>query len=122
MAQDRALPAAARFSRARFGARTRLIDRLVAVGATITEILGNNPNRVAWLIENRGVNNSAIGSTRDLTFANGLKLGADGGFASMDVQEDGEATTYAQFGISDVAAVNHRVLEIVTDREDVARS
>jgi hypothetical protein len=109
------LGSAARFAAARFGTQTRLRDRVVNVGTTIGEILGNNPDRLSWRVVNRSVNNGAIGFDRESTFANGYLVAAAGGTAAMDVEKDGEAVAQAVFAINDAAAGDWRVLEVLAD-------
>lgn len=96
-----------------FGGPTELRSRLVSVATTVTELLPNNPNRIAWVIENRSVNNGAIGFDNETTFANGLKIGADGGFASMVAETDGESVGYRLVGINEAAAGDWRVVETI---------
>lgn len=110
--------AAYQFSKRRFGGPTAPRQRAVTVNTTLGELLPENPLRVAWLAINRSVNNGALGFDNETTFANGFLLGAGGGFASMDVETDGEAVAYRVVAINDAAAGTWRVIEIVLLRED----
>ncbi len=105
---------AAEYSLRRFGYQTRLVVTHPSVDVTATAVLGDNPRRVAWLAINRSVNNGALDYGRDVAFASGVLLGAGGGFASMTVEEDGEAVTYGMWGINDGAAGTWIVLEVET--------
>lgn len=100
------------FSSRRFGGPVRPRSRVVSVATTPTQVLDNNPRRVYWLIVNRAVNNGAFDIAADVTAANGILLGAGGGFASMDVELDGETVGYEVWGIQDVAAGSWRVFEV----------
>jgi hypothetical protein len=107
--------AAARISDTKFGTTTRIRDRAVSVGTALAELIPQNPDRVAWQAINRSVNNGALGFDREVTFANGVLLGAGGGFAAMSAEEDGEAVTQAVFAINDTAAGTWRVIEVLAD-------
>lgn len=104
---------AAEVAQARFKGPTRPVWRPnVPVATTITPLLGNNPRRVFWMIMNRAVVNGAIGFDNELTAGTGILLAAAGGVATMDVEEDGEAVTYAVTGIMSGAAGAVTILEV----------
>lgn len=110
--------AAYQFSKRRFGGPTTLRQRAVTVNTSLGELLPENPLRLAWLAVNRSVNNGAIGWDNETTFANGVLLGAAGGFASMDVETDGEAVAYRVNAINDGAAGTWRIVEILLLKEE----
>lgn len=96
-----------------FGGPTRLVTRSVTVAAAATIILQNNPRRVFWQIINRSVNNVSLGFDNGVTVANGIPLAPSAGFATMAVQEDGEAVAYEVDGIADVAGSVVNVFEVM---------
>lgn len=71
---------------------TRLVRNPVAgtVGTTATQVLRNNPKRVAWLIVNRSANLMDLEFNPENVGSNAIPLKPDGGFASADIREDGE--------------------------------
>ena len=101
----------------RFGFPTRLIENplITALGLTVDAILAPNPDRVFWLIVNLSVNVVYIAFDRDVSAAKGIWLDANGGWASMAVDEDGEAVAYGVYGLATGAASAIYVLEIEKD-------
>lgn len=85
---------------------------VVSVTTSATRILQNDPNRVFWVAMNRSVNNGAVGFNREVTFANGLLVGAGGGFVESDIDDDGEAIADEVFAINNSAAGDWRIVEI----------
>lgn len=104
---------AAEISQLRFGGPTRVQSTTVTATTTWTQLLNSNPKRVFWTIINRGVVNVAVDIDLSAAFANGILLGAAGGFASMDVAEDGESVGWSVFGASETATAVLRVLEVM---------
>lgn len=104
---------AAEMAELRFGGPTRLESTVVTLSTTWGQILAANPRRVFWSILNRAVVNAAIDILPSSTFANGILLGAAGGFAQMEVEEDGEAVAWAVFGASESATAVCRILEVM---------
>lgn len=105
--------AAADFSKQRFGRATRPVERVESVTTSQEEILTLNPDRLSWLLVNRGSNDCAWSTRPDLTFANGILLTAGGGTAQMTAEDDGETVSYPIYIISTVGATDVRVMEIV---------
>ena len=103
---------AAEWSQKWFGVPTRLRRRTVSVSTTPTEILSNDPKRIFWAAANRSINDGAIGSNNELTFANGDLIAALGGRAESAVQEDGETTAWAVFAINNSADGNWIITDI----------
>jgi len=64
-------------------------------------LLPNNPNRLSWLICNLSDTICYIAWDRNITDQHGILLSANGGIASMTMDEDFEATTWELFGLSD---------------------
>ena len=102
---------AAQMARRRYGGPTRTESRTVTLTTTPTQIIGNNPRRVFWSIINRGIVNSAVDIDLAMTFANGILMGAAGGFVQSDVNEDGESVAWPVFGACESATCVVRILE-----------
>jgi len=81
-----------------------------------TRILPNNPNRLAWTIQNLSGNNVFIALDLDVADTHGILLSPNGGSATMIYEEDFEATCWEVFGVA--AANNSDVfaLEVVIDK------
>lgn len=118
MANPGSLPVAAAFSRRELGRQTRLRETNVDVGTSVVEILGGNPNRLAWMLTNNGAAAVKWSSRRDgLATTAGNNLAGGDGNASMTVRDDWEATTYPVFGVSSAAGNNVHVWELLGDQE-----
>ena len=79
-------------------ARTNpLIEELTTA---VRMILPNNPNRLSWVICNLSVTNCFIAWDRGVGADHGIILAANGGTATMCMEEDFEATCWEVFGIS----------------------
>lgn len=96
-----------------FGTRLQLVDRTITLGATVTEILPNNPRRVGWVIVNRDISPIAIGFNRQITYDTGIIIGSNGGTATMHVTEDGECTSYSVYGLSATGLAPVYVVEVI---------
>lgn len=105
--------AATQISEGGWGFPTRLAESDVNVNAAGIQILANNPDRVAWEIINNGAGGVRFSSLSNVAATGGRRLGADGGFASMNVRDDGEACVYAQFGTPEGVACSIHVTEII---------
>lgn len=106
---------AALFANKRFGFPTRAAFHTVSVGITATQLLDNNPRRIAWLIVNISVNQGFANFDNSVSSSNGIILGAAGGSISTAVDEDGETTGWTLFGICTGAAGNFWVYEVICD-------
>ena len=87
---------------AKYGVLTRartnpLVEEL---GLAMTMILPNNPNRLAWVICNISATNCFIAWDRNVAADHGVILVANGGTATMRMEEDFEATCWEVFGVS----------------------
>jgi len=106
------------FSLKRFGFPTRPVENPVAatVGTTAAEILKNNPDRVFWLVVNLSVNVVYVSFGSDVGATKGIRLEANGGWASMSAEEDGEAVANQVYALATAAASAIYVLEIEKTR------
>jgi len=99
--------------RERFKGPTKPLPRDVTVQTTVTDIMPNSPDRFGWQIVNLSANRGYIGFDREVSATHGTPIEASGGIISATWEEDGEMTTYAVFGINQVAAGSWYVLEQV---------
>ena len=84
------------------------------VGTSVKKLLGNNPNRLAWIIINLSVNTLYIALTNDPSSSKGILVGANGGTASMLWNEDFEATGYEIWGLGSSTNTYVYIIEVVT--------
>lgn len=99
--------------RERFKGPTKPIPRDVTVQTTVSDVMLNNPDRFGWLIVNLSQNRGFIGFDRQVGATHGTPIEASGGVVTATWEEDGETTTYAVFGINEVAAGAWYVVEFV---------
>ena len=93
-------------SRERFKGPTKPVVNPVTdtVQTSATQILKNNPDRLALLIVNLSANRGFVGFDRQVGPTRGVPVEASGGFVSMCLEEDGETVGYEIFAINQVAA------------------
>ena len=102
------------FTLKRFGFPTRAVENPVtdSIGTSAEEILRNNPDRVFWLVVNLSSNVVYVALSEEVSATHGIRLDANGGWASMSVEEDGEAVAYAVHAKATGAASAIYVLEM----------
>ena len=106
------------FSIKRFGFPTRPIENPVraTIGDTAEVVLKENPDRVFWLVINLSDNTVYVALSSDVGAAKGIRLDPNGGWASMSVEEDGEATAYTVYAKATAADSAIYVLSIEKTR------
>lgn len=104
---------AAEMAQKRFGGPTRVVSTTFTLTTTWQQFIANNPKRVFLTVINRGVVNAAADIELSSTFANGIPLGAAGGFLTMDVEEDGESVGWSLYGACESGTCVVRVLEVM---------
>lgn len=82
------------------------------VGLTATQILKNNPDRLAALIVNLSANRGFIGFDRQVSTTRGIPVEASGGLVIFNWQEDGELVIQAVFAINLVAVGTWYIVEV----------
>lgn len=87
----------------KYGILTRANQNPLRTALTtgVLMLLPNNPNRLAWVVCNLSDTNCYIAWDRDISAQHGILLTANGGVATMTMDEDFEATTWELFGLSD---------------------
>ena len=98
----------------KFGVKTthRINPVTDTVGTSATRILGNNPNRLAWLVVNLSSNTVYLGFDRDVSPNKGIFLSPNGGSCQMLYDEDFHSVGYEVFAKADAESKIY-VVEIV---------
>ena len=97
-----------------FGVPTTNRARAVTVtSAAPFRLLDENPDRLAWTIQNRSANFGVIDFSRNPTTASGFRLNASIGAAAKDYRVDGESVGYELFALNDTADGTWYVEEIL---------
>jgi len=90
----------ARLIEREFGGRLIVHEKIVSVTVTPVEVVSMNPDRLALLIQNIGVNNVYISTKPNVAVGEGLLLLANGGTIAYHWREDGYAPLYQWFAIA----------------------
>jgi len=116
-APDRFSGLASKFSLEHFGKLTGMLVNPLGgvIAAVATQVLANNPERIAWTIQNRSAAPMGLGFSGAVDLVNFFQVDANGGVFSMQLDEDGEAVTYPVWLIANAAGQIVYVLE-ETDR------
>jgi len=99
----------------RWGVRTRPItNRLVSsLGTSVTRLIPNDPDRLAWLIVNLSGNTVYLALTRDVSSSKAILLQPSGGSAGMVIDEDFNTVTYEVWGLASAANSAIYTVEVV---------
>ena len=97
----------------KFKAPVSADERIITVSTDRRLILNNNPRRLAWSICNWAGNSLSVGFRPNISFGEGLLIPGGGGTVTLTVDEDGEAVTYAVYGVLGAGAGNIWVYEVV---------
>lgn len=100
---------------AMYGVKTAMQVNPVAseIGATPTELLKNNPNRLAWTLINLGTEAVYLAFTPDVAATKGIYVAAGGGTMGLLFSEDFELCTYPVWGIGAVGGDDIYLVEVV---------
>lgn len=99
-----------------FGVKTtyRSNPLVSACQVAITKLLSNNPNRVAFVMVNLGVNDVYIGFDVETSISKGILLANAGGGISMTYRTEFDLVASEVHGVAPAGASNMYILEIVT--------
>lgn len=97
----------------RFGGRTYIQQANVVVDTANLKILQNNPNRVYWQISNLSAYDCRIRFTANLPSSWSIPIVANGGVASMSVEDDGEVVGYEVYATFVGNPANVYVVEVI---------
>lgn len=102
-----------------YGIRTDMIvNPLVSVVGTIpVQILGNNPNRLAWTVINLSGNDLFLGFDMQVGPTKGIMISSGGGGVNWKWQEEFEAVGYAVWAVATAPNSPIYVLELVATGE-----
>ena len=114
-ADERHLPRtpSSEFTFQRFGRQTYLRTSRPTLGATVVEILPNNPDRLFWEITNRSANTLSIGWDAEITAGIGVLIAPTGGAYSAAIEEDGDVVAWGVYGVASGANSQLYVIEIL---------
>ena len=86
----------------RFSVRTRAVEnsKLSSLGTTALEVLGSNPDRLAFIIINLSANVIYLALKDDVSSSKGIRLAANGGSFSAVWDEDFQMTGWAWWGVA----------------------
>lgn len=87
-------------------------EREEAPGSTPAEILGNDPERLAYLIVNTGSVVVRLSWKRGGTAADAVPLDADGGSLSVNVRDDYTLPTHAVLANADAGTGTLRIIVV----------
>lgn len=96
------------------GVKARIIENPVTgiVATAATEVFRNNPRRLSWLAVNLSANYGRIVFDRTLSPGYGVVVGPNGGYASMNVLEDGSAVIYPVHASNEISSGTWYFVEI----------
>ena len=106
-----------RYIEKEFGVKTRSYeDPLTStVGTSVTKILNNNPDRLAFTVVNLTAYDVYVAFDRQVSLTRGILISASGGSLTLTAKEDGELVGYEVFAISRTAAST--IFTVVTEGE-----
>jgi len=82
------------------------------VGTSVTQILREDPNRIAVVIINLGANSMYIGFDREISSTRGILLSANGGSYTAFWKEDFTLCARAMYAIAPAGSVSVYVLAL----------
>lgn len=104
---------AAEYVEKRWGIRTRLVPlNSVAVNITDTILAKNNPRRFMLMLINFGTGTVYVNFGAAPVAGSSVPLSPNGGALTLEVDEDGELTTYDIHAIASAAGNNVGVWEV----------
>lgn len=98
---------------AEVGGRFTIRETTTNLSTTVAEIFVNNPERVGWVIINTGGVEAQFGWTRELTAADSIPFGANGGGMSVNVREDFVLPIFPTFARVGSGTGTLRVVQII---------
>lgn len=102
--------AALEFLESRFNGALEVMEDDVTTGATNVLAISGDADRVSLTFANLGANPVFIGPRPNISATHGLRLGANGGMVSMNVEEDSLLASIGWYAISPAGASSLYVL------------
>lgn len=99
-----------------YGIKTtpRINPLVSSVGASVTKIMNNNPNRVSFIIVNLSANIMYISPENDVSSSKGIILAASGGSFIVQWDRDFELVSHEWYCIAGGAASSIYILENIS--------
>lgn len=96
-----------------YGVKTSYAENPITatVLTTVTRLLGNNPNRLSFLIVNMGSSAIYVSPQSSVSSSRGIVLGANGGFLSQIWSEDFDMVGFEWYSIASASTAVY-VIEI----------
>ena len=109
--------ALSRFAEDKFGMKTRSVTDPVTptVATSVTQVLKNNPDRLAWTLINLTAYSIYVAFDREVSTSRGILVPAAGGSLTLTAEEDGELVGYEVFAISKTASST--IFTVITEGE-----
>lgn len=104
--------AAAEYLRDRYRGELTEREDTVTVGTTVTSVVPSDPDRLGLVIINNGTDTVWVRINENLTVDAGIRLGANGGAVSLNIDDDGMILTREWFGISTSAGMSVDYVEL----------
>lgn len=95
------------------GGTVNVVIRQVSVGGSAALVLPANFERMAAAIINTGTANLAAAPTNQVSFTNGILLGASGGGVSLAAKDDLALVGWDWWGVSATGTITVTVMEII---------
>lgn len=111
-------PALQQFIEEYVGGQFTVAVTQVTVTTSATKLLANNFERMAALIINTGAANISMNPGPTVTTTMGVQLGAGGGFASLDAQEDLALVGFDWWAVVSALTSTVTVIEIIRYNAD----
>lgn len=99
----------------RLGGPTRAITGATTVTTSVISIVNNNPDRVGLLLVNLGTVDVFVWIDNSVSSSKGVRLTANGGFMSLDVNDDFTLPAEQWIGITSSGSATVASLELVSD-------
>ena len=87
-------------------------ENIVTVGAAVVPILRENPERVAWLVQNLSGSDIRVRWNQEVAVGSGLLLAANNGLIRSSITQDGSLSSWALYGIGPLAGLSVYTLEV----------
>lgn len=99
----------------RFKVKTRAVEnpKITSLGVTAQQVLGNNPDRLAFIVQNLSANVIYLSLKNDVSSSKGIRLAANGGSFSCIWDEDFQMTGWAWWAVATGASSAVYAIEVL---------
>tara|TARA_S200002703_G_scaffold160053_1_gene176357 strand:+ start:1413 stop:1781 length:369 start_codon:yes stop_codon:yes gene_type:complete len=102
--------AAALFAQREFGGIIAPSEVTETIGTSVSNVLGNDPERVSFFLMNLGASDIYLSTTPSPSSSNGIVLSANGGFIGFNAKDDQIIPTMAWWALGAGASLPLQVL------------